>query len=892
MTWIERPDVLQHMVDAAGRQVVVIAAPAGCGKTVLLSQYRDWLEARGGTVAWLTIDPTANDPAVLSSLLTRAIAAAVPAIGLPAGGPKDPASAGAIDAGLQHILASMSAAGTDIHLFIDDVHLCRAPPARELLRRLIRHAPGNVHVIIAGREQPPLPMARMRAEGTLAQIDWSHLRFSPDAARALVEAAGHHSLTEADLGRLTDATEGWAMGLRLAAMELSAHAGDARSIAGFSGRHESVSEYLAEELLASQSAETLDFLIRSSIFEQFSAEMGNAVLGIANAGQIIEDLERSNAFIVRLDRERLWFRYHRSLREWLLKRLQIHHPDEAPRLQRRATKWLCDANRLEEALKMASATQDVEFGGAMLNEIGDKLFRFGQFKLLREAATALPTGVLAKYPRIALLLVWIDNIMGNLDQARHVLSIIEDRHNDHLLPQQGYSPDIRFEDAITHRRMMAALSIGDMQSVDNLCDKLLSTISFCDKYLLSSVHAAKLFARYHLFDCRGIVARARQSLDIVPDDAKNNGHLWTECCVGLAHMRRGETEAARAAYELALANANWDGSPGFLSPMPATFLAGIHYEQDRVEQARALLDMYVRDDSAPALIDQFSEAPILRSRLLRLTGEREQAAALLDNSIDLFAGKGLSCVQRSLVAERVRQTCLDGRLHEAELIAREIGITLEARPLLPMPGASTWDMADMLTWSRLAINAGEYRAVGTLLRSWIALCRAGGCGRTVMQLSILLAKVGMLDGDVRAASTWLRSALVAGRAAGMIRTFADEGPSLRTMLLEVQESPAGLDVEARGYVAQLLKAFAQQHDLISDLPELSRSDGLLSTPLTEREAQILALVSQGIKGRFIAAQLCITEGTVKWYMQQIFDKLDVRTRVDAVKRAREFGFVP
>ena len=892
MGWIDRPDLLHHMIDCAGRQVVAVAAPAGWGKTVLLSQYRQWLEERGEAVAWLNVDPTANDPAALVSLLASAMVVAVPAIGLPADVQGDPASARAINAGLQHVLASISAAGTDLHLFLDDIHLCSAAAAREPFARFIRHAPANLHVIIAGREQPPLPMARMRAEGKVAQIGWSDLRFSPDEARALVELAGHHSLTEADVARLADATEGWAMGLRLAALELSAHAGDPRSIAGFSGRHESVSDYLAEELLASQSAERLDFLTRTSVLERFSAEMCNVVLGICNAGEIIEDLERRNAFIVRLDKERLWFRYHRSLRELLLKRLHVHHPDEAPRLQRRAAKWLCDANRLEEALKMASETQDVEFGGETLNEIGDKLFRFGQFKLLREAAMALPTNVLAKYPRIALLLVWVDNIMGNLDQARHVLSMIEDRQNDHLLPEQSYSPDIRFEDAITHRRMMAALSVGDMQSVDNLCDKLLSTLSFCDKYLLSSVHAAKLFARYHLLDCRGSLARGRQSLDVLPGDGIKNGHLWTKSCMGLAHMRRGETEAARAAFEQALAHADMDGSPGFLSPMPATFLAGVHYEQDRVEQARALLDMYVPGDSAPALVDQFSDAPILRSCLLRLAGEREAAAALLDRAIDLFAGKGLSCVQRSLVAERVRQACLDGRAHDAELIARDIGITLDAKPFHPMPGASTWDMADMLSWSRLAINAGEYRAVSTLLRSWIALCRAGGCGRTVTQLSILLAKVGMLDGDVREATTWLRAALVSGRAAGMIRTFADEGPSLRTMLLEVQESPAGLDVEARGYVAQLLKAFPQQHDLISELPELARSEGLLSTPLTQREAQILALVSQGIKGRFIAAQLCITEGTVKWYMQQIFDKLDVRTRVDAVKRAREFGFVP
>ena len=888
---MDRLHILRSFVVEAQKRIVVVTAPAGYGKSVLISQHHQWLAGRGDAVGWVSLDRTDNDPVTLLSYLIAAIGSGVSARGEPLDLPA-PAELGAdVQGSLNALLAALAAFGRDFHLFLDDVDSCADEATVRLLAAFISRAPDNLHLILASRAPPQLALGRLKARGAVGMIDWSDLLFQREEAGALLEALGGPAPTEEQLDRMIAATEGWAMGLHLAGLALRHRDGVTDVIANFSGRFDSVAEYLAEDVLEFKDPATTDFLMRTAAFGRFSADLCNESLGIANAAQIIESLDRSNTFLFSIDREKTWFRYHNLFQDFLRKRLRDRLPGEMDRLQRAASRWFGANGHYHDALDMAQATHDVEFLAASLNSVCDGLFQAGQLHLLRKVVTRLPLDLVAKFPRLALCAVWADNMLGHLHQAQHLLSIVEDAYGADPSLAAHYPSRVRLDDAILHRRMMSALSTGEMSTVDALCDMLLATASFCDPYLVASVHAAQIFARHHLFDCRGITGRAEQIIDFFPEGGLRNGSLWTNCIVGLAHERRGEIGAARLVYSRALDSAGSTRQPVPLAGMPATLLAQVCYEQDEIETARALLDAHAVEAPVAGLIDQFSSGPITRSRLAVLSGDRETAARLLDEAIDFFAGRGLDRVRMTLVAERVRQATSDGRPEEAALIAGENGVSLDERPPPPAPGMSTWNLIDAVTWCRIAVNSGEYHAAGAVLRGWIDYCRARNCEKPATQMTLQLAQIRMLAGDLSSALKLTKASISAGFKMGLRRSFVDEGGSMHTLLSAIYDEPASLADDQRRYVRGLLERFAE-HRQRGGRGDAQGIANLVVTPLTRREIEILNLVGKGIKGCFIAAQLDITEGTVKWYMQQIFDKLDVRNRSEAVERARELGFVP
>ena len=294
---------------------------------------------------------------------------------------------------------------------------------------------------------------------------------------------------------------------------------------------------------------------------------------------------------------------------------------------------------------------------------------------------------------------------------------------------------------------------------------------------------------------------------------------------------------------------------------------------------------------AIGLIDQFSSEPIIQSRLALLSGDGKGATKLLDDAIDLFTGKGLERVRKTLVGERVRQAAVEGQSEEITALAARNGITLESLPNKPAPGATTWDLIDALVWCRVAVSTGKYRIAASVLRYWIDFCRARNCERPATQMTVQLAQIKMLDGALPGALKLMKAAIVSGLEMGLKRAFLDEGRHVQTLLSALYDESTGLQDEHRAYVRNLLDSFAGPRRSIGrgDVGEI---ENLVVTPLTGREIEILVLASRGIKGRYIAAQVGITEGTVKWHMQQIFDKLNVRDRPRSVERARELGILP
>lgn len=889
--WADRVDLLRAVVNEAQR-IVMVVAPAGYGKTVLLTQYYEWLAARKEGVGWITLDRRDDSPDVLLS----SVVAVLQGDGSPGKETMalDPVSDGSVTAqtDLDGTLARISVSGKRFHLFLDDLDQCASPAAIGLLVALIARAPDNLRFIFAARAQPRIPLGRFKAQGSAITLDSWDLRFNEQDAKALLRGPCGNVFASDQVSRAVEATEGWAMALRLAGVALCRHGRDVDIAAYLSRPHYSLDEYLAENVLAFQSSQTIDFLARTCVFERFSAEMCDQVLGLSSAASIIEALDRANMFLVAVDEGKTWFRYHAVFRGFLERRFLSTHEKAAAGLCRSACHWLCQNGHHLDALAMATRTNDTAFIAGVLDSLCDRLFQGGHIDLLCQAAIKLPLEVVAKYPRLALWAVWADNTLGNLYQAQHLLSMVEA-----VLGQAPPAPGeqdpscTRLEDDAVHRRMMIAMTRGEMAQVEALCNLLLARTSFSDAYLAASVHAARIYARQHLFDCRGVTGRADQIIAHLPERGVCNGSIWINCIVGLVHERRGEIELAKRAYSDALQRARSIRKPFSPIAMPATLLAQVHYERDDVEAARALLELNTNDQPSAGLLDQFSSGQIIRSRLASLSGDRAKAARILDEAIDLFLGRGLDCARKAVVAERVRLATIDGKTEDAAAIAAANGIALRTSPPLPQAGATTWDWLDALTWCRIAVNAGQYRLASATLRSWIDYCRIQHSERPAVQMTIQLAQIKMLEGDQGSALKLARSALAAGQQMGLVRSFVDEGGYFHALLRMANDESSSLSEGLRDYLGMLLEKFPDDREGRAS-QDLLDAAGLMVTPLNKRELEILSFVSKGIKGRFVAAQLELTEGTVKWYIQQIFDKLNVRTRSEAVARARLLGLIP
>ena len=889
--WVDRLHLIAPLTAGHRRRLLIVTAPAGYGKTVLICQYHRKLAEEGADVAWFGFDRGGEDGETLLAYLAAALGLkdnrhrGSPALGT-SDWSRDP------PLGLGAMLARLASRNRDIHLFLDDVHYCRDRGALDLLTRLIKNAPPNLHFVIASREPPRLPIARLKAEGLVATVDWSELLFGPEEARTLLARSGSPALTDGQMNRLVEATEGWVMGLNIAVAALGRNGDAAGFIERFSGKQEDVADYLADDVLESLDEKSIDFLMRTSVLNRFSIQLCNDLFETSDTAEIIARLDRSNSFIFSLDDCGQWFRYHNLFQDMLRKRLDDLLPGEAERVQRAASRWFAERGHHLDALETARATGDDDFVAATLNGVCDSLFRAGQFHLLRREIAQLPTQIVARFPHLTLLAAWMADLHGDPQQAQHLLSLLEGYHGEDPSLADRYSTVIRLDDEILHRQMMSALSRGEMGSADFLCRELLTRSTLTDKYLLASVHASQLFARHHLFDCRGITGRADQIIELLPAEGRRNGSIWTHCIAGLVLQRRGELDEAKRAFTLALEDALNIADEGGLAGMPATLLAQICYERNEIDEAGQLLDDHASKFNAVGLIDQFSSGPIVRSRLASLSGDRAGAAKLLDRSIDFAIGRGLDRVRKALVAERVRLAAEEGRPEEAMAIARANGITLDMKPPRPCSGASTWDLLDAITWTRVAVNAGEYRQVAANLRAWADYCRAQGCELLVTQITVQLAQLAMLSGDPSRALRLMKSAITAGAEMGLVRTFLDEGGNLRSLLAAIDGDPAGLSASQRIYLGALLRRFPDNLPAASGKGSMQDLVDCIATPLTGREVEILILAGRGIKGRYIANELAITEGTVKWYMQQIFDKLNVRNRAEAVARARELGFIP
>jgi LuxR family maltose regulon positive regulatory protein len=881
---VARPRLSERLSRGAESALTLVSAPAGFGKTTLLAEWLAAAAAGERSVAWLSLDQRDNDPALFWTYLVAALNAGAPGEG--AGTllqPPQPPN----EAGLVALLNDLDAISNDVVLVLDDYHVIDARDVQDAMAFLLEHLPPQIHLVIASRTDPPLPLARLRGRGELAEIRAADLRFTPsEAAEYLNEVMGL-VLTAADVAALEGRTEGWIAALQLAALSMQGREDTAAFIAGFAGDDRYIVDFLAEEVLQRQPEHVQHFLLQTSILDRLSGPLCDAVTGQDGGKAKLTALERGNLFLVPLDDRRRWYRYHQLFADVLHARLLDEQPDEVPELHRRASRWLEQNGEPSEAIRHALAAADFE-RAADLVELAIPAMRRSR----QEAA----------------VLGWLELLPDEVVRVRPVLSV---GFAGALLAGGEYEGvEARLRDAerwldgATGIRLGSQAPAAEMVVVDDAEFRRLPAE-------IELYRAAQALVRG---DGPGTVRHARRALELSPAD-DHLGRASAAALMGLASWASGDLEAGHSAYAECMAGLRRAGHIADTFGC-AIALADIRLVQGRLGEAmrtyeqalqrasqpggsvlRGTADMYVgmseihrERDGLPAATQQLLRSQelgehtglpqnryrwrVAMARIREAEGDLGGALDLLNEAERLYVGDFFPNV-RPVPALRARVRVAQGRLGEALGWMREQGLSVDD-DLSYLREFEHITLARVLLARYAAERAERSSQEATrLLERLLRAAEEGQRTGSVIEILVLQALARQARDDIPAALASLRRALTLAEPEGYVRIFTDEGPPMASLLRAAAKQ--GI---ARNYVRRLLAAVSKTED------SAPVSQGLIE-PLSERELDVLRLLGTDLGGPEIARELVVSLNTVRTHTKNIYAKLGVNNRRAAVRRARE-----
>jgi LuxR family transcriptional regulator, maltose regulon positive regulatory protein len=861
---ILRPRLSQRLDKGLSGRLTLISAPAGFGKTTLVSQ---WASTSQRQIAWLLLDEGDSDPARFLTYFIAALQTLAPATGqwmLAALQTPQPPSPAAMLTSLVNDIAAMS---DPFILVLDDYHLVEATAVDDALTFLLEHLPPQMHLVIAAREDPNLPLARLRARGQLSELRAADLRFTLAEATDFLNQVMGLSLNTNEIIALEKRTEGWIAGLQLAALALQGQTAAsneldvAQFIHSFSGSHRFVLDYLVEEVWRQQSEGIQTFLLSTAVLERMCAELCDAVVQDAaiSGAETLAYLEQANLFVVPLDHERRWYRYHHLFADLLRQRLSQLGQAHTAELHRRASGWYEGQTLDLEAFQHAAAAGDIERAERLLAGRGMPLLFQGAARPVLRWLESLPTAVLDAHPYLwvtyANALLFLSQIVG----VEEKLQAAE-----------------------------AAVAEATLAGIDELDDKTRDLIGY-----IATTRATIAVTQHQV---EAIMTQSRRALAYLhPHNLPmRTATTWT---LGYAHQLQGDRTAAGRAYTEAIAISQEIGH--FIIHLMATLgLGGIQEVENQLHLAAETYRQALQlagDPPLPVACDaylglarlayEWNDLPTAQrhgTESVRLARQIERTnrfviGQLFMARLRLAQGGVAEAVALVAQAEQLARQYFEQQLPavtavQAQLLLHQGNLAAAAKL------AQTYDIP--LTQARVRLAEGDATAALAVLEPWLRQVEALGWQDERLRALLLQALAYQAQGEGETAVQLLRDALTLAQPGGFIRAFVDEGEAMAQLLLRLKNEGGGLNE----YVRQLLAAFDHER---SATPA---SQPLLD-PLSEREVEVLRLIAQGFSNREIGERLFLALNTVKGHNRRIFDKLAVQRRTEAVARARELGLL-
>lgn len=882
---VARSRLIERLNQSNQSPLVLVSAPAGFGKTSLVGE---WVHTAGMRAAWVSLDASDNDPARFWKLVAEAMESFFPGVGENArellSARQPPAAQVLLTALLNDLAVYTGNEREDLPacLVLDDLHQVTNASIHEGLFFLVERLPRQLHLILVGRSDPPLPLGRLRASGRLLEIRATDLRFTLAESLEFLNRVMELPLTSAQVQQLDERTEGWIAGLQLAGLAMQGWSRKRDSdnltafIDNFSGSDRYILDYLVEEVLSRLPEEVRTFLLKTSVLEQLCGPLCDAVTGAPpGSGQaMLERLERENLFLIPLDNHRTWYRYHHLFTDLLRHQLERHAVGPGAALHRQAAAWLADQGMLPEAIVQALRGQDFATAAGWIEAYSAKAIARGEYATLKTWIEDLPEMVLYARPRLLLQYAWTLVYLADMDRYERPLAAAE-----RLWREQGDQTGLA---EVLNFRADIAATLGEGDRAAELARQSLELLPDEDAFHRGISWMYLGSAAFLLGD----TAEAHKALTTGKALCERSGNATgaRQSALMLAQVYMAEGDLPTAARLLEEIQAGTGELPIYEGWMARLLLGDIRREWNRLEEAEEMLRRVLEgvEQSGQALY--FHMGYLHLAQVLWEKGDPTGAQAAFAQHARLANHLGDPRVQQTGAVFHARQALFSGDLEAAWR-------WLEDPIVEPDEPVGFINEYFHLTLVRLWIRQGdvESRQALVLLDELEGVALSQQRMGSLIEIWLLRAlALGVLQ-DSAGAGEALEKSLSLAQTGGYRRLYLDEGQPFFNLLARLARQPA-LSPKLREAISEL-RSFASELEF-TVLESASRAvNQSLIEPLTAREIEVLRLIQAGLSNREIAGQLYLTLNTVKVHVKNIFAKLSVSNRTQAVHRAETLGLI-
>ncbi|OBH32211.1 LuxR family transcriptional regulator, partial [Mycobacterium sp. E1715] len=869
---VPRARLIELLRSGRAKRLALIHAPAGFGKTTLAVQWQRVLLAEGVPVAWLSLDRDDNDVVSFLAHLIEAVRRVEPSMAANLSDLLEQHTGHARRYVLAELVNRIAERRRPLVIVLDDWHLIDSADTAAALDFLFDTGPGNLHLVITSRTQTPA-IAKLKVRNQVTEVDTAHLRFDPEESAAFF-GLNALALNDDDVRRLWASTDGWIAALQLATLSLRGCEDPSELVSAFSGRHRSIGDYLAQNVLNALPPDLLDVLLATSICDRLCGELTSALSGQPRGQTILEELEHRNMFLRPLDDDREWFRYHHLFADHLRRRLERDHPERVADLHRTASTWFADHGLLGEAVTHAIAAGDAEGAVDLVERHAMPLVEHSRMATLLGLVNKLPKTLLASRPNLQIAIAWAHCLLHQAPEVQVAL--------DHVRAAAPSATDGFGAGVLGEADVVQACTDVYGDRIDRACALVAPYIVDNPPYrpFLVAVSAnIRTFVDIHTFAYESAQTRQQWAAAFHETAGGPFAGVYGRCFAGLAAFAQLDLPTAENRYTEALVLAQNEAGPhSHAARLAGALLGRLHYERGEIDTAEGLLEQCHELGAESGVVDFMIATYSTLSRIKVLRGDIDEALGLLDEGH--VAAQQLSLPRLSAALDN---ECV--RLHLA------LGDTSRAQQILARRGndvANGMDGIAMATRhyqlsarAQIACAENNYDTAHDLVSRMHHESTAAGWRLGAALSTIELARVVFLAGDPEAAAEILVPALLDGARAGLLRTIVDAGPEILKTIAHLRDAsrtrrwPPKLAQVPPDYLSRLL-ATAHADAKHAAIPVVTRDSDRAPTPeepLSPREIEVLRLLERGMSNKQIARNLGVTINTVKWYLKGIYIKL-------------------
>ena len=880
---LDRPRLLALLPLVRSKQLTVIKAAAGFGKTSVALAWAECLRGVDSKIAWLSLDEDDDVPGRLLYYVAHALQRAC-GLGSTVIDMIAEISLLPVETGIATLINELAELDDDVFLFLDDYHHITEPAIHEGLSYFLRHASSNFHLVLMTRTEPPFPLARLRVQDQLLEVDASALRFDLVETRRFLEQGHVRDLNAADVKVLHSTTDGWPAALRLVA-SASAHGegGLTPYVRSMPGVARPIGVYI-EDMLATLPQEMVGFMARTSILDRFNAPLCETVTGETSSQELLQSIVSRQLLLTPLDQDGYWYRYHPLLAEFLRQRLQTRHGAEVPELHRRAAHWFASKELWTEAVTHAIAAGDTHQALNWIEHCAMAMVKRGDLLTLLGWQRQLPNQLMRGQLSVRLAIAWGMALAMRFAEALALLTDIEqDLVSDRTSPRDDIANECQVIRAVAFALQddtSAALSLAEpcvhRPSPDPWNQNVSSNVVRLGLWKAGNLEA---------FYC---VPWLPYSTD---DDQRNLlSHVYRVCFQGLVELQQLRLDVAERYFLEALRQGEqYVGPQSTAAALPAALIAQIRYEQGRLEEAEAMVGDRLPVINATAMLECVVRTYFVLARVAVAHSNIERAYALLEQAGSLGHARHWGRLIAAAQLERTRLYLGEGRLTEASACLINLDRLVSE---YPAPARCAWSqIADYRSLARAHVALAQGSP-----KDAVAVLRALGDGLLSarrhyfgIRIDTLLSVALLEAGEPIQAVEVLQNVVKLAAPAGVYRTILDSGPQIGLLLPRLKEN-----VERKAESKQLLPYLDHLLEGWRTIYQPGPAQGprrTIAESLTARERGILELIAEGQSNKEIARSLGIAPETVKSHVKNIFDKLSVEKRAQAISRAQSLGLL-